>query len=849
MGMRAYVGMGTIALTTGGAFGQWLPDYQVYSIQRIGLYGPDQTSLTGLQFSQADVLTTAGFVLGSSNRYVVDLNVFNLGNGVNTWVYNPVTNTTVQTGLTGPAYTGRTGFQISVNDFHNAAGQIAGFSRLITNDNGINGQNSWVYNPAINATVQTGLTSAAYTGSAGRQISVNQFQNAAGQVAGSSDRYLGVNTYNGRDTWVYNPAANTTVQTGLTGTAYTGSSGYQISVNDFQNDAGHIAGSSWRFTGVNMSNGADTWVYNPTTNTTVQTGLTGADYVGSAGYRASWNVFQNAAGQVAGTSQRMSGVESSRGRNTWVYIPATNSTVQIGLIGPANTGTAGYQFGRNNFQNAAGQVAGYSQRISGVNTDNGQNTWVYNPATNTTVQTGLIAAVHTGSAGYQVSTNQFQNATGQVAGYSQRISGVNTDNGQNTWVYNPATNTTVQTGLTAPANTGSAGYQFSSNNLQNAAGHAVGFSRRFTGVNTVNGQNTWVYNPTTNTTVQTGLTSATYTGSAGYQNSSSLVVNAAGQVAGVSQRVTGVNTDNGQNAWVYNPTTNTTLQVGLVDAAHTGSAGYQNSTTRFQNAAGQLAGTSLRITGVDTFNGVSAWVYNPATNTTTQTGLTAPANTGSAGYQNTHTQFQNAAGQLAGTSLRIIGVDTNNGVDAWYFDPATGLTHALIGSVRTSDNAAYSLVQLLTEDGFVLGSYGYFADGVGTGEDRAFIFRPDLGFTDLGNLVAGGLTANGWSTLRLPAFFDALRTVVGYGYVNGQTSELASASVFVMRAPLGCNSIDFNGDGVFPDALDLIDFLTVLAGGTCSTGSCDSIDFNNDGVFPSDGDVEAFFRVLAGGSC
>ena len=64
-----------------------------------------------------------------------------------------------------------------------------------------------------------------------------------------------------------------------------------------------------------------------------------------------------------------------------------------------------------------------------------------------------------------------------------------------------------------------------------------------------------------------------------------------------------------------------------------------------------------------------------------------------------------------------------------------------------------------------------------------------------------------------------------------------------------CSSIDFNGDGLFPDDQDLVDFLSVLAGGACSTATCDGIDFNNDGLFPDDQDLVAFLSVLAGGSC
>jgi hypothetical protein len=63
-----------------------------------------------------------------------------------------------------------------------------------------------------------------------------------------------------------------------------------------------------------------------------------------------------------------------------------------------------------------------------------------------------------------------------------------------------------------------------------------------------------------------------------------------------------------------------------------------------------------------------------------------------------------------------------------------------------------------------------------------------------------------------------------------------------------CGSIDYNGDGLFPDDSDLVDFLAVLAGGECSTGTCGLIDFNRDGLFPDDSDLLDFLTVLAGGT-
>jgi hypothetical protein len=41
----------------------------------------------------------------------------------------------------------------------------------------------------------------------------------------------------------------------------------------------------------------------------------------------------------------------------------------------------------------------------------------------------------------------------------------------------------------------------------------------------------------------------------------------------------------------------------------------------------------------------------------------------------------------------------------------------------------------------------------------------------------------------------------------------------------------------------------VFAGATCPIASCDSIDFNADGLFPDTLDIEDFLTVFAGGMC
>jgi hypothetical protein len=65
-----------------------------------------------------------------------------------------------------------------------------------------------------------------------------------------------------------------------------------------------------------------------------------------------------------------------------------------------------------------------------------------------------------------------------------------------------------------------------------------------------------------------------------------------------------------------------------------------------------------------------------------------------------------------------------------------------------------------------------------------------------------------------------------------------------------CDSIDFNGDGLFPDTQDIDDFLVVFSGGTCPNApNCGDLDFNNDGLFPDTADIDSLLSEFSGGPC
>ncbi|MGH7133485.1 MAG: hypothetical protein ACREJO_16260, partial [Phycisphaerales bacterium] len=623
----------------GRAAAQWVPDYQHYVVQRIGLFGDDHTEAgSGLQTSTVQLTTSHGFVAGSSTRYAGVSST----NGVNTWAYSPAMGGSVLTGLTGAANTGSAGYQFSFNRLQNTAGQVAGYSERITGENTGNGVDAWVWNGA--ATTQIGLRGGVHTGSGGFQVSELAFQNAAGQVAGYSERFTGVFDFNGRDSWGWD--GTVTRQIGLHGTNYASSDGYQYSELLFQSASGHVVGQSLRLTPEGASNGHDSWVWNGATTT--QVGLTGGANTGIAGVQYSAPMRQNAAGQVVGYSERYAGDGTGNGRDMWAYEGA--ATVQIGLIGAANTSDAGYRYSDLRDQNAAGHVVGYSQRFSAVTFDNGYDAWVWNGTT--TTQLGFTGAGYTGSGGYQASFGAFQNDAGQITGSSDRIVGVRTQNGRDVWVWNGVT--IAQVGLTGADYTGSAGYRASELWSQNETGQVVGYSYRFTGVETGNGQDAWVWNGSGTTRI--GLIGAANTGSAGYRFSLPQYQHAGGVVTGTSNRYVGENTFNGQDAWAFNGTT--TVQIGLTGAGHADSTGYQHSEVPSQSGSGSVVGYSYRYIGANPFdyNGLDAWVWNGVT--TTQIGLTGGVHTGSAGYQSSAIQLYNSAGQVAGFSQRITGVDT-----------------------------------------------------------------------------------------------------------------------------------------------------------------------------------------------
>jgi subtilisin-like proprotein convertase family protein len=128
-----------------------------------------------------------------------------------------------------------------------------------------------------------------------------------------------------------------------------------------------------------------------------------------------------------------------------------------------------------------------------------------------------------------------------------------------------------------------------------------------------------------------------------------------------------------------------------------------------------------------------------------------------------------------------------------------------------------------------------------TGAPWSGTYRPEVAFS-----AFNGQNPNGVWTLRVADDISSdLGTIRAFRVtIRGQSATTCDPPIVV-----GCDSIDFNGDGIFPDNQDFIDFLAVFSGGSCPTGACGDIDFNNDGVFPDNQDVSDLLGVFAGQSC
>ena len=455
-----------------------------YTNELIGLTGNGSERY---KFSTGVSRNQPGQLAGISGRYD---GVTGVDLGTASWLYNGATTTRI--GFFGAGYTDSNGLQSSYIDGLNEAGHVLGSSYRYDNTTGVRaGTAAWLYDGAT--TTRIGFFDAEHTDSEtssygpSNQTSFIIDFNETGQVVGYSSRYgaddhLINRTFKGRTAWLYSNGE--AIKLGFYDAAYTSYSGYKESTIAGLNEAGQVAGSSFRYNDTNRASvGSDAWIYDGATTTKI--GLSGAGYIDSNGERKSSSISLNEAGQVIGHSTRYDNATGVRiGNSAWLYDGATTS--RIGLFGAEFTASDGTEVSVARDLNEAGQVAGTSIQYY-FNSHYGDAAWLYDGTSTTRI--GLFDAEHTGNTGHQTSRIHTINEAGQVVGNSDRY----TSSGRSAWLHSGGV--TTRLGFYGVDHTRSDGYQFSDVFDLNDAGQVAGYSYRYNGLSKATSE-AWLFDST-----------------------------------------------------------------------------------------------------------------------------------------------------------------------------------------------------------------------------------------------------------------------------------------------------------------------------------------------------------------
>lgn len=601
---------------------------------------------------------------------------------------------------------------------------------------------------------------AEHTRNDGYQYAYLSQMNASGWVVGASDRFNGTSNNLGRSAWVYN-GSNTSI-IGLINAEHTSSSGFRDNYAVRVTNSGFILGLASRYGGTSTYSGQSIWVSNGSSTTKI--GLTGASFTKSDGFQSNSYQDFNESGRAFGSAQRYNG-SATIGQSVWYYNGSTTS--EIGLLDTQHTMSNGTRQNEALQSFHGNHVLGTSYRYDTSGNWKGLSAWVSNGSS--TTQLGFTDAQYTRADGWKDSRPIDANSSGFVVGHSNQYNGTNSFVERSAWYYNGSSTTKI--GLSDTMHKNASGFSFQDVKALSESGHAAGLTERYNGGTTYLGQSAWSYNGSTNR--QIGLYSAEHTRNTGRIDNSIAITNEVGGVTGFAERWNGGATYLGRSAWVDNGSG--TTKIGLTDAMHTRSNGFQNSSISGYANNGTVSGTSQRFNGSSVDMGQSAWHFDGTT--TKNISLSSPEFSRNDGYHNSVITFTNSLGQVVGYVERFTGASTN-GQSAWFFDAASSTTFDLTLSVNSS-GFGYSRAAFLGENGMVLGEYTLF-DSSGTSlGNRAFYFTAHEGLYDLGGLVDLGLLANNWESLSTSLLGNNLSSIAGYGRRIGAVGE--SRTVFLMN--------------------------------------------------------------------
>jgi hypothetical protein len=373
--------------------------------------------------------------------------------------------------------------------------------------------------------------------------------------------------------------------------------------------------------------------------------------------------------------------------SAWLHLPGT-APIILDLPGSQYVRPADeYRRHEPRFITNTGLVTGYSYLFDEFNNFLGQDAWVWD-ATLGTRRIGPSGSRYAGPEGRAFAIATPTDA-GDVFGTSSTFFDTTTDSGRDAWVVRAGSQSVQIIGLTGPDHTRADGLQ------QNVP--------------------------------------LTY------------VIDGPARIAGAARLFLDIgNPIDGGSAWSWTPSEGT-LEIGLRDSEHETPAGQRNSAPLFMLPSGHVTGLADKLDGsIFGIVGQSAWVWAPATASTLagqtrRVGVVDALHTSSDGFQRSEIYGFTQSGYIYGVSYRYNGrpqADFGTGRTIWVYDTRTGAQTNLVFSQSTTGDAA-ALPLTMSEDG-TLG--GYYLEYAGTQivAQRAFVWSPQRGVSTVNALLTGG---------------------------------------------------------------------------------------------------------------
>ena len=581
---------------------------------------------------------------------------------------------------------------------------------------------------------------------------------------------------------------------GLYDELHTRNDGYHEGRLQHTTTTGYVAGNSVRWNKDSKA-GDSAWIYDSATGVSTRIGLIDPD---GAERWSAYPTVLNRRGQVVGVA-RVTNSGSGTSRWCWFYDSATQTQAQIGLFDDEYTRDKdGLQVTEVQALTESGHAFGNSYHFN-VNDYVGRSVWAFDSNLGNTSRIGFFGTEYTHPTnGEQHSEFKLANTQGFAAGWSLvyteegssavawsynpttseiRRVGMNDPSGnvlwsggrddilgvtenrivigqfhydtdhQAIWVHNDATSTTTRTGLFDAEHTSPGGRQYSYDAAWNSSGQAIGRSYRYPNEEERRkGWSAWTFDPETVATTRLGFTDAEHTtASTKYQNSWATAINESGMVIGGSERLDrSEGTTTGRTAWLYEPATSTTTKLGNLTSIP-GTDDYQSNDAWAINDRGQVVGSAIQTAGGA---GSTMWMYDAASQTTRQLGMADALHTHPTdNHQESYLTVLADNGLVGGYTLRLglSPYNSSSGRTGWLYDFDMDNTTTLVFS-ESLEQEAYSIVNYISDSGIVIGKYELFAENDDS-TIRPFIGSLDFGFYDLRNLVADGLAPNGWAEL------------------------------------------------------------------------------------------------------